>query len=542
MKQKAENFYSIFPNGTIFKPSLDDLVFSDKSNKFRIHSAIWKFYLQIFPKLKSQSITQNEWISFIQEKRDEFAKIKKQYLVTPNFDAEHGYDSLGPLSSNPNSEWGQYFKDNQLKAVIAKDTTRLFQEINFFNVPNNIERINEITFLHLRAFPEIEYQQGFHEICGFVFYVLKHEMKYGSEEEPNESKNNDENEKSETENDGNPSSPETTNSKTIMLDSNSDDHEFGFKFMFSKDFVDADTFWLYTELINYLLPFYQHSDELNQSILPYDITRCNEVLHFYVKMYKPEIAPFLLHSSIPFLMTKWFRLLFLRLFDFQYLTKIWTPILAFFPDTKLLSYISLEIILTMEEDILTYSDPNITLSLISKFQGGDPEVIIKEAIKKMNSRSNLNSVSAQDQNSIQNTSTVQTYLQRSRTLLDPVCKEVEQVLRNVCVITKDELITKLQKFRDSLITVATDNNELFENLHSSLHTSQSTGSMGLGSSAEIEESVLTGQESSLHQEISLPKASSGQKTDTSILTEEIEEVTPKKHDLFNLLPSKPLFE
>ena len=217
----SRKFYDFFPRGTIFKPILDELVTFGKFYHQKLKSSILKFYLQIFPHFSSESIIQSEWIAKIKENREEYEKIKEKFHVIPN-DEDDDEDKLGPLTTNKDSKWAKYFNDKALKEEIEKDTSRLFQSEPFFQKKRNLEHINEILFLHVRQFPEFKYLQGFHELCGVIFYIFTNEM-------------------------------------TVSEPLQEDDPEYGFKFLFSEEFVDADVFWTYSEVINYVKDFYMPS-------------------------------------------------------------------------------------------------------------------------------------------------------------------------------------------------------------------------------------------------------------------------------------------
>ena len=170
--KQEKQFRSIFPNGTFFKPALDEIIFSEKIETFKIKSAIWKFYLTIFPRISS-SAGVPEWSNIIKQNRLLYHKIQKRFIINSIEIKDH--ELIGPLSQE-DAKWNQYFEDEKQMNQIITDTNRLYQELDFFRDQENMKHINEIIFLHIRRF-NIQYKQGYHELCGIIYYLFKNEMK-----------------------------------------------------------------------------------------------------------------------------------------------------------------------------------------------------------------------------------------------------------------------------------------------------------------------------------------------------------------------------
>ena len=53
--------------------------------------------------------------------------MKKKYFIKP----EEDEDSVDPLVVTKNSDWNQFFHDEDLRNEISRDTVRAFQELMF---------------------------------------------------------------------------------------------------------------------------------------------------------------------------------------------------------------------------------------------------------------------------------------------------------------------------------------------------------------------------------------------------------------------------
>lgn len=508
--KQLQQFYSIFPNGTIYKAALDSIVHSDQIKNIKIHSAIWKFYLLIFPNFNSISITQSKWMCLIDSKREEFNKIRELYSFSPNSELE--LDLMGPLSKNEDSKWNQYHKDNELRSMIARDTDRLFQDINFFHNKKNIENINEIIFLHLKKFPSLEYHQGFHEICGIVYYFLCKEMKVLKE---------------------------TQYSDEIKDLS-------GFNLIFSNDYISADSFWIYSEIINYIQKYYEDSKDTT-----FISNTCYNILQIYMKKIDWTLSQNLTDSNLEVMMYQWFRILFGRIFKFEQINQIWSFIFSYFPDDSLLSSISISLILSMKKEIINSSDKTAVIVIFKNMHSENARKIIKNSIQLRQPKQD------KIKNDDQNKDLWKKYqenqkksIQIRKELFDPICKETDKILLEINTEQKEIVIEHLKQLRDafSVITLLTCqpsqhekdifSEEIAADLNADEDTVKNTESLNGNNNVQTNNKVVDNNNTIKE----LPKATSGKmnaiKADTSLLTEENEEVFRNKKDIFSI-PNNP---
>ena len=127
MLNQRNEFLNMFPNCTGSSLYLLPQLLQGVSQNSQIHSAIWKFFLIICPNLKKKFSTSADWISILTLKRQEYYIMKKKYFIKP----EEDEDSVDPLVVTKNSDWNQFFHDEDLRNEISRDTVRAFQELMF---------------------------------------------------------------------------------------------------------------------------------------------------------------------------------------------------------------------------------------------------------------------------------------------------------------------------------------------------------------------------------------------------------------------------
>jgi hypothetical protein len=277
---RAESFSTVFQNGTLFRPAIEARVISSSFDSLSIVSAAWKFFLVIAPEVHSSDFAHpQEWIPLIQRKRAEFTDLKSRFLVPPPSD-----DPTHPLDRSANSVWAQYFKDEELKTMIQRDIDRLYQTEPFFQDPSVLRAIATICFLHVRQFPSFPYQQGFHELCGVVYYLYHREMRDHDSQTP-------------------------------------------FGVLFSSSDVEADVFWSYAAVLELVEPYYRRCAEGEVSYL---VERCDIIQKVTLAKYSPETAAALAANGVYPVqyLVPWLRVMFARLYGLDDAIKIWTRVFA----------------------------------------------------------------------------------------------------------------------------------------------------------------------------------------------------------------------
>ncbi|CAA2975398.1 TBC1 domain family member 5 homolog A-like [Olea europaea subsp. europaea] len=78
-----------------------------------------------------------------------------------------------PLSQNPDSMWGRFFKNAELERMLDQDLTRLYPEPgSYFQKPGCQGILRRVLLLWCLRHPEYGYRQGMHELLAPLLYVL----------------------------------------------------------------------------------------------------------------------------------------------------------------------------------------------------------------------------------------------------------------------------------------------------------------------------------------------------------------------------------
>ncbi|PIN17038.1 Ypt/Rab-specific GTPase-activating protein GYP6 [Handroanthus impetiginosus] len=109
--------------------------------------------------------------------RRRYAALRKQLLVEPHVpkDGSSSPDPVmdNPLSQNPDSMWGRFFRNAELERMVDQDLTRLYPERgSYFQTSGCQGMLRRILLLWCLCHPEYGYRQGMHELLAPLLYVL----------------------------------------------------------------------------------------------------------------------------------------------------------------------------------------------------------------------------------------------------------------------------------------------------------------------------------------------------------------------------------
>ncbi|CAI9780279.1 unnamed protein product [Fraxinus pennsylvanica] len=118
--------------------------------------------------------------------RRTYAALRQQLLVDTHVpkDGSNSPDLVmdNPLSQNPGSMWGRFFKNAELERMVDQDLTRLYPEPgSYFQTPGCQGILRRILLLWCLRHPEYGYRQGMHELLAPLLYVLHVDVKRLSE-------------------------------------------------------------------------------------------------------------------------------------------------------------------------------------------------------------------------------------------------------------------------------------------------------------------------------------------------------------------------
>ncbi|KAL2554130.1 Ypt/Rab-GAP domain of gyp1p superfamily protein [Forsythia ovata] len=135
----------------------------------------WRIDLGVLPSFPSSSIDDLRRVAANSRRR--YAALRRQLLVDPHVpkDGSNSPDLVidNPLSQNPDSMWGRFFKNAELERMVDQDLTRLYPEPgSYFQTPGCQGILRRILLLWCLRHPEYGYRQGMHELLAPLLYVL----------------------------------------------------------------------------------------------------------------------------------------------------------------------------------------------------------------------------------------------------------------------------------------------------------------------------------------------------------------------------------
>ncbi|KAJ7955835.1 TBC1 domain family member-like protein [Quillaja saponaria] len=136
----------------------------------------WRINLGVLPTSSSNSIDDLRRVTA--DSRRRYASLRKSLLVDPHF-LRDGSNSPNltvdnPLSQNPDSTWGRFFRNAELEKMVDQDLSRLYPEHgSYFQTPGCQGLLRRILLLWCLKHPDHGYRQGMHELLAPLLYVLQ---------------------------------------------------------------------------------------------------------------------------------------------------------------------------------------------------------------------------------------------------------------------------------------------------------------------------------------------------------------------------------
>ncbi|CAA0818734.1 Ypt/Rab-GAP domain of gyp1p superfamily protein [Striga hermonthica] len=135
----------------------------------------WRIDLGILPSCPLASIDDLRRVTA--DSRRRYAALRRQLLVDTHVpkDGSTSPDFVidNPLSQNPDSMWGRFFRNAELERMVDQDLTRLYPErIGYFQESSCQAILRRILLLWCLRHPEYGYRQGMHELLAPLLYVL----------------------------------------------------------------------------------------------------------------------------------------------------------------------------------------------------------------------------------------------------------------------------------------------------------------------------------------------------------------------------------
>ncbi|XP_057979326.1 uncharacterized protein LOC131165484 [Malania oleifera] len=143
----------------------------------------WRINLGILP---SSSSSIDDLRRVTADSRRRYAGLRRRLLVDPHLPKD-GSNSPGlvmdnPLSQNPDSMWGRFFRNAELEKMVDQDLSRLYPEHeSYFQTLGCQGMLRRILLLWCLKHPVYGYRQGMHELLAPLLYVLHMDVERLSE-------------------------------------------------------------------------------------------------------------------------------------------------------------------------------------------------------------------------------------------------------------------------------------------------------------------------------------------------------------------------
>ncbi|EFJ27576.1 hypothetical protein SELMODRAFT_441343 [Selaginella moellendorffii] len=146
----------------------------DERSKWRLRGLLWRMQLGVLP-CRCDSVDSLRRAAA--DGRRRYADLRRRLLVDPHL-MEEGQKPPdvsmdNPLSLDPDSVWGKYFRNAEIERVIDKDLSRLYPEHgSFFQGSGCQAMFRRILLVWALIHPQLSYRQGMHELLAPLLYAL----------------------------------------------------------------------------------------------------------------------------------------------------------------------------------------------------------------------------------------------------------------------------------------------------------------------------------------------------------------------------------
>ncbi|ESQ54235.1 hypothetical protein EUTSA_v10024395mg [Eutrema salsugineum] len=157
------------------EPSMSEPLVDESDRRFaNLRGVRWRVNLGVLP-FQASSI--DDLRKATAESRRRYAALRRRILIDPHLskDLRNSPDLSidNPLSQNPDSTWGRFFRNAELEKTLDQDLSRLYPEHwSYFQAPGCQGMLRRILLLWCLKHPEYGYRQGMHELLAPLLYVL----------------------------------------------------------------------------------------------------------------------------------------------------------------------------------------------------------------------------------------------------------------------------------------------------------------------------------------------------------------------------------
>ncbi|CAG8478943.1 12154_t:CDS:2 [Ambispora gerdemannii] len=330
-----------------------------------------QLYLSYLPSLDTST-----WALTLHKERQHYADLRQKYITSPASDSEN--DSTNdlavnnPLSLDQANPWQEYFKDTELRKIIRQDVERTFPDKEYFRSYTCQTRLLDILFIYCKMNQDVSYRQGMHELLAPILWVVDYES--------------------------------LPSGRGYAMDSSEDTI---IKQALNADFVEHDTFALFSLLMKSAKVYYEYNDEVfnrrpikrpqssdieNARIIATAqaeaakltpvVMKCNKIHEEYLRKADPELYNHLKGLEIePQLYgIRWIRLLFGREFPLDQVLLLWDGMFSEDPTLRIVDFVCVAMMLLIRDELLE-SDYAGCLSMLMRYPPvSDVDFLVKQAI------------------------------------------------------------------------------------------------------------------------------------------------------------------
>ncbi|KAG8485676.1 hypothetical protein CXB51_019013 [Gossypium anomalum] len=291
-----------------------------------LRSVRWRISLGILP--SSSSVDDLRRVTA--DSRRRYAGLRRWLLVDPHVPKDGRSKSPdlvmdNPLSQNPDSTWGRFFRNAELEKMVDHDLSRLYPEHgSYFQTPGCQGMLRRILLLWCLRHPEYGYRQGMHELLAPLLFDFKKfldsmEDEIGSQGNSKKARSLDE------------LDPEI---QTIVLLSDTYGAEGELGIVLSEKFTEHDAYCMFEALMSGAHGSVAMADFFSpipaaqsQSGLP-PVIEASAALYHLLSIVDSSLHSHLVELGVEpqYFALRWLRVLFGREFSLQDLLVVWDEI------------------------------------------------------------------------------------------------------------------------------------------------------------------------------------------------------------------------
>ena len=321
-----------------------------------IRSVAWKIFLGLL-----KGTCSKDWIEQTKRSREKYEvlvrKLENGPIRTENIGEliQQQGRVADPLSREAGDPWNEHFKEKDVEKKVSVDIVRLFSEYDFFKNEEVRKQIQRVCVVYSLEHNELQYNQGFHELVGVLFYGLSKDMQGWK----------------------------MTKEVLERIKGKHEKYQMLYEVMsclFDEKYIEHDAYDLFDLLMKTVQDFYDPSETRNSIIESPDgsathtklMVRC-EYLFNKLERLDNQLYLHLKYEGIHLVLfgTRWLRLLFDREFPVMDVLNVWDAIFAYGNNLEFVNYLFLAMLVFVREQILLSSQYSTTMMILMKY----PEIM-----------------------------------------------------------------------------------------------------------------------------------------------------------------------